>query len=187
MEQTGTPQQQQDRIVGQVYWFDRRKGYGFIRVKGEEESSERDIFVHQSNITVSTENVFRFLVKDETVSFIVQDVEGGKYKHIASDVTSIDGGILKCEILKEEGQPRVPRQRRQHKEQQQQQARRERRGNQDKRTSNPPIKKIEIDGEEWVVIRKSKPSPHNDANKRRVKYNKNQRSEKSGENSNASA
>lgn len=48
-------------------------------------------------------------------------------------------------------------------------------------------KKIEIDGEEWVVIRKSKPSPHNDANKRRVKYNKNQRGEKSGENSNASA
>lgn len=147
MEQSGTPQQHQDRLVGQVYWFDRRKGYGFIRVKSEgEDTCERDIFVHQSNITVSTENVFRFLVKDETVSFIVQDVdvEGGKYKHIASDVTSVDGGILKCEIPKEERQSRVPRQRGQEQQQQQQQPRRERRGNQDKRTANPPITPLEI-------------------------------------------
>lgn len=54
-----------DRIKGMVKWFDAKKGYGFIRIDGQE-----DIFVHFSNIEMSG---FRKLDMGDEVEFEIKD------------------------------------------------------------------------------------------------------------------
>lgn len=52
-----------EKHVGKVIWFDARKGFGFIELKGSD-----DIFLHFSDIQ-SEPGQFKTVKKDDTVSF----------------------------------------------------------------------------------------------------------------------
>jgi len=70
-----------DRIRGQVKWFSRTKGYGFIKPDGED---TEDVFVHYSAIRGEG---FRNLVEGEHVEFSIEDSPKGPQ---AVDVVSLD-------------------------------------------------------------------------------------------------
>ena len=55
--------------VGNVKWFDNKKGYGFIEKEGS-----ADIFVHYSNIV---SDGYKTLQKGETVEFELVEGEKG--------------------------------------------------------------------------------------------------------------
>ena len=61
---------------GTVKWFNKNKGYGFIRAEGE-----RDIFVHFSSITMPG---FKTLAEGDRVTFDVEESERGP---VAKNVT----------------------------------------------------------------------------------------------------
>jgi cold shock CspA family protein len=76
--------------TGQVIWFDRKKGFGFVRVV--DPSSElfgRELFVHFSSI--KCENNFKILYPGETVSMDVEkNTEGeGQKEFVVSNVTGV--------------------------------------------------------------------------------------------------
>ena len=58
--------------TGQVKWFNRRRGYGFIKILKSENSEEdfvgKDVFVHQSHITPK-KSTYRSLEENEYVEF----------------------------------------------------------------------------------------------------------------------
>jgi CspA family cold shock protein len=92
------------REVGQVKWFDRTKGYGFIT----QLSNNTDIFIHFSQI-YGEQNAFRYLVAGEYVEFApvtlasgpVQGQGGLEEKIVASAVTGIQNGKLMYQISSE--------------------------------------------------------------------------------------
>ncbi|MFX1256582.1 MAG: cold-shock protein [Promethearchaeota archaeon] len=57
-----------DRFPDNLYWFDFRKGYGFISLEGDEE--ETDIFVHFSNIL---QDGFKKLDQGDYVQFELKE------------------------------------------------------------------------------------------------------------------
>ncbi len=61
-------------VAGSVKWFDRKKGFGFI--KGNEEG--KDIFVHYSSIEGGG---FRSLKDGETVEYELVESEKGLQAH----------------------------------------------------------------------------------------------------------
>jgi CspA family cold shock protein len=79
------------RLSGCVKWFNKKTGYGFINVSGEDSV---DYFVHFSGLSVSTDDVFRFLVEGEYVEF---STSTNNEKVIAVDVTGPQRGKLMCE------------------------------------------------------------------------------------------
>ncbi len=61
---------------GKVKWFNDAKGYGFIRMDGE----EKDIFVHYSAVQAEG---FRSLAEGEEVSFeVIQGPKGLKAENV---------------------------------------------------------------------------------------------------------
>ena len=60
-------------VLGQVKWFDNRKGFGFLRC---DECCDEDIFVHYSNII---EEGFKCLQDGEAVEFDL--INGDKGYH----------------------------------------------------------------------------------------------------------
>ena len=60
-------------VLGQVKWFDNRKGFGFLRC---DECCDEDIFIHYSNII---EEGFKCLQDGEAVEFDL--VNGDKGYH----------------------------------------------------------------------------------------------------------
>ena len=56
--------------VGQVQWFNKKKGYGFI----ERQDGEKDCFVHASAVR---EAGLRFLNENDEVEFEIQDGDKG--------------------------------------------------------------------------------------------------------------
>lgn len=88
--------------TGQVKWFNKKRGYGFITIlqsKDQEENSEesfigKDVFVHQSHIKPK-QSTYRCLEENEYVqlSLSVDD----KNVTQAVDVTGILGGSLLCD------------------------------------------------------------------------------------------
>ena len=92
----------EERLIGQVKWFDNTKNYGFIIVKSEGENKDKNVFVHQLNIRA---NGYRKLYKGEYVEFIYSenDNETTKEKHLfhAKDVSGILGGQLMCDFDRE--------------------------------------------------------------------------------------
>jgi len=61
---------------GKVKWFNDAKGYGFIRMEGE----EKDIFVHYSAVQAEG---FRSLAEGEDVSFdLIQGPKGLKAENV---------------------------------------------------------------------------------------------------------
>jgi CspA family cold shock protein len=96
------------REVGQVKWFDRTKGYGFIT----QLSNNTDIFIHFSQI-YGEHNAFRYLVAGEYVEFAPVTLGSGpgqgqsqghgglEEKIVASEVTGIQNGKLMYQVSSE--------------------------------------------------------------------------------------
>lgn len=86
--------------IGQVKWFNNRRGYGFLSIVSQERRGE-DIFVHQTNIAPSKSS-FRTLRANEYVSL---DIKNDGEKNQAVNVSGVFGGPLMCDA----SQPRRTR------------------------------------------------------------------------------
>ena len=85
--------------TGQVKWFNRRRGYGFIRILKSEDTTDntyigKDVFVHQSHITPK-QSTYRTLEDNEYVEFGLSLDE--KNTTQAINVTGIMNGTLLCD------------------------------------------------------------------------------------------
>jgi len=112
---------------GQVKWFNNKAGYGFITVTEGEENTERDIFVHHTEIQVG-QSQYKYLVQGEYVSFVLTPVEKENYQVHATQVCGINSGKLMCETRNEARSARVqsqPQQSRPPRQQSQQQSQRQ--------------------------------------------------------------
>ena len=72
-----------DKLLGEVIWFDPKRGYGFISWKKDGES-QKDLFVHFSDVFCEG---FKTLYKGQKVSFGI-----GENKH--GDPKAIDVVVL---------------------------------------------------------------------------------------------
>ncbi len=91
--------------TGQVKWFNRRRGYGFIKIIQTRESDEegesfigKDVFVHQSHIRPKVSS-YRSLEENEYVELGLSVDE--KNTTQAVNVTGILGGSLLCDVQNE--------------------------------------------------------------------------------------
>jgi cold shock CspA family protein len=80
----------QESFTGIVKWFNNKSGYGFIR------NHEEDIFVHYQQLVVPND-VYKYLVQGEYVSFLKKELTGNHHKCMAVNVTGVGGGPLMCE------------------------------------------------------------------------------------------
>ena len=82
-----------EKTIGKVKWFNNKVGYGFLTTCDDE---NKDVFVHHSQLKVGSQQ-YKYLVEGEYVHFVVSDTTGNDHKHLATDVTGINGGKLMCE------------------------------------------------------------------------------------------
>ena len=84
--------------TGQVKWFNRRRGYGFIKILRSQNTDDtyvgKDVFVHQSHITPK-QSTYRTLEDNEYVEFGLSLDE--KNTTQAVNVTGIMDGTLLCD------------------------------------------------------------------------------------------
>jgi cold shock CspA family protein len=83
--------------VGKVNWFDKSKGYGFIRIISDTSNKEKDVFVHYTGIT--SDVPYKKLYPGECVSLEVlvnEEAEESK-RFSATNVTGLFGTQLLCE------------------------------------------------------------------------------------------
>tara|TARA_B100000795_G_C22796375_1_gene439552 strand:- start:139 stop:537 length:399 start_codon:yes stop_codon:yes gene_type:complete len=85
--------------TGQVKWFNRRRGYGFIRILKSDDTNDetyigKDVFVHQSHITPK-QSTYRTLEDNEYVEFGLSLDD--KNTTQAINVTGIMNGSLLCD------------------------------------------------------------------------------------------
>ena len=82
--------------IGQVVWFDRKKGFGFVKVVNpESELFEKELFIHYTSI--QCESSFKILYPGETVSMDVEknpDQNEGQKEFLVSNVSGIYGSPL---------------------------------------------------------------------------------------------
>jgi len=81
------------KTLGRVKWFNNKTGYGFITVI---EGDEMDVFVHHSSVIVASQQ-YKYLVEGEYVHFVLSESTSEEHKHLATEVTGINGGKLMCE------------------------------------------------------------------------------------------
>ena len=82
--------------IGKVIWFDKNKGYGFLRVISETNNLDKEVFIHYSNIL--SEVPYKKLFPGECVSLTIihnPDIEGKEYS--CKNVTGVFGTKLLCE------------------------------------------------------------------------------------------
>jgi cold shock CspA family protein len=80
----------ENREIGNVLWFDQKKGYGFVKVtRPESEILDKEIFLHYTNI--QSENNFKKLFPGENISFNVEVDENAaeNKKHTARDIRGL--------------------------------------------------------------------------------------------------
>lgn len=94
--------------TGQVKWFNRRRGYGFITIieskdddRNEQSFIGKDVFVHQSHIKPKKSS-YRSLEENEYVEF--QLSLDDKNVTQAINITGLKNGTLLCDALKEQTQ-----------------------------------------------------------------------------------
>lgn len=80
--------------VGNVIWFDQKKGFGFVRIINPgSKFLNNEIFVHYS--TINSESNFKKLYPGENVSLNVEENEGDETKKfIGKNVTGLFGSAL---------------------------------------------------------------------------------------------
>tara|TARA_Y100000389_G_C17087556_1_gene329681 strand:+ start:177 stop:524 length:348 start_codon:yes stop_codon:yes gene_type:complete len=77
------------RFNGVVQWFNRKRGYGFIKVVSDGEHCDKEHFCHYTNIKT---NNYRTLYPGEYVSFNI--VNNDESKEVCNNITGINGGPL---------------------------------------------------------------------------------------------
>ena len=82
------------RVIGNVKWYDSKKGYGFVTLVTPESDTGSDVFVHYSNINVSEGN-YKRLFPGEYIEFEVGSGNDGR--SICLNVSGIQKGLLLCE------------------------------------------------------------------------------------------
>ena len=85
------------RHTGQVKWFSRDRGLGFIKEinKGSDASDDNDIFVHYSGLRTSSDDVYKTLYDGEYIEYVENTMEDGR--KIAVDITGVYENELMCE------------------------------------------------------------------------------------------
>ena len=82
--------------IGKVVWFDRKKGFGFVKVVDpQSEIFEKELFIHYTSI--QCENSFKILYPGETVSLDVEkNPEQGddQKEYLTSNVRGVFGSSL---------------------------------------------------------------------------------------------
>lgn len=83
-------------VIGQVIWFDRKKGFGFLKVVDpNSELVDKELFIHYSSIQCTSD--FKFVYPGETVSVDVeknpQEGEGQK-EYLTSNLRGVFGSNL---------------------------------------------------------------------------------------------
>ena len=85
--------------IGQVLWFDQKKGFGFVKVNHpDSDFHDKDIFVHFSCIHTESTN-YKRLFPGEYVSMDIKhqpDVKGKEY--LCMNLTGVNGGPLNCDL-----------------------------------------------------------------------------------------
>jgi CspA family cold shock protein len=83
--------------TGRVKWFNNKAGYGFIAVSDGPYGVGKDVFVHHTNIVVSSEQ-YTYLIQGEYVHFKVEKTtDDSQHESHAVQVQGISGGKLMCE------------------------------------------------------------------------------------------
>jgi cold shock CspA family protein len=108
-EETEVQMQSEERLLGQVKWFNNKAGYGFITVNDGEHSG-KDIFIHYSTIR-TTNSQYKYLVQGEYVEFSLVKSTTDNHEFQAVDISGIKGGLLMCETrrVNRESEPRETR------------------------------------------------------------------------------
>ena len=85
------------RHTGQVKWFSRDRGLGFIREinKDSENTNDNDIFVHYTGLRTSSDDIYKTLYDGEYIEYLENTMDDGR--KIAADVTGIYENELMCE------------------------------------------------------------------------------------------
>jgi CspA family cold shock protein len=83
------------QYIGNVKWFNKQIGFGFIKIVSPGDICGKDIFAHHSCIRPLNSN-FRTLRKGEYVHLDVVDGEKGLQ---AGNITGILGGPLMCDSV----------------------------------------------------------------------------------------
>ena len=85
------------RHTGQVKWFSRDRGLGFIREikRGEDSDDQNDIFVHYTGLKTSSNDVYKTLYDGEYIEFVITTMDDGR--KIATDITGVYENELMCE------------------------------------------------------------------------------------------
>ena len=84
------------KLIGQVSWFDEKKGFGIINYQNNDtESGVTQYFAHHSEIYVDN-NIYKALYKDEFVEF-THYCDEEKNKLIAKKITGMNNNKLTCE------------------------------------------------------------------------------------------
>lgn len=83
------------RVIGNVKWYDSKKGYGFVTlVTPDLDNTGNDVFVHYSNINVSEGN-YKRLFPGEYIEFELGPGNDGR--SVCLNVSGLHGGLILCE------------------------------------------------------------------------------------------
>ena len=82
--------------IGKVVWFDRKKGFGFVKVVDpQSQLFKKELFIHYSSI--KCENSFKILFPGETVSLDAEknpEQGEGQKEYLTSNVRGVFGSPL---------------------------------------------------------------------------------------------
>lgn len=131
------------KSLGRVKWFNNKTGYGFItRIEGD----EIDVFVHHSSVVVGSQQ-YKYLVEGEYVQFVLTESTSEEHKHLATEVTGINGGKLMCETRNLNQESRRERESEEGAEGSTRPAGRGRRGGKGSQ------RLVDNDGNQWMMVR----------------------------------
>ena len=83
-------------VIGQVVWFDRKKGFGFVKVVDpDSELFDKELFIHYS--AIQCDSSFKFVFPGETVSLNAEkntEQAEGQKEYLTSNVRGVFGSKL---------------------------------------------------------------------------------------------